>query len=70
MCGVVVSTINPFFVAKGSSALPQNVNYAVDAESIRSFLSQHGLWEELQADTRSKLEIESAKRLTVRIAVE
>jgi S1-C subfamily serine protease len=70
MCGVIVSSINPFYVAKEGRALPQNVNYAIDSETVRAFLHQHGLWQELEADKRDKLEIESAKRLTVRIEVE
>ena len=67
LCGLVVSSINPFSVIKETAFVPQNVNYAIKIDTIMSFLRRYNMVSEIEADKRGALQIEDAKQFAVRI---
>ena len=69
LCGIVVSTLNPFTVVRDADALPQNVNYAIKVSIVRDFLAAHSLLSEVETEKRGPMTVEEAKRLAVRIEV-
>jgi S1-C subfamily serine protease len=69
LAGIVVSTLNSLAFAKATSALPQNVNYALRSDTVLRFLRENGLLVEVQSDKRAELTIDQAKRHVVHIEV-
>ena len=68
--GVIVSKINVLAVAKRTSDVPQNVNFAIKASAAPDFLDAQGVEYEA-ANTASPMSIDSlvanAKRSTVQV---
>jgi S1-C subfamily serine protease len=59
LMGVVVSKLNAMAVAKVTGDIPQNVNFAIKASTLASFLEAHGI--SYQADTTAH-ELSSVQR--------
>lgn len=70
VAGTVVSTVNALRVARATGTLPQNVNFAVKASVVLSFLEAHGVAVEQSvaaADLAVADVAERARAFTVRI---
>jgi S1-C subfamily serine protease len=70
LAGVMVSTLNPFVVAKEATALPQNVNFAINGGTVEQFFRESGLDKEFRAGRRDAVSIDEGRKLMVRIEVQ